>query len=199
MHIFSFGDNFQKEFLRWGFGGAKIGTPNFSMNKLMICRWYITPYKILARRLICRNKCKISVNTLDSTMVQWPEWVVCTPRCPNPIRIWPIDFVVPNLKSASPTPLETILKSSKSVHYRQRYAHFLYLGYPFEKDPPGGGAGVIKFEPQHFPILWSQLDLKTLKNQFQHENPTGIHVAPHYTCNCFMNIRIDSIMHVFSH
>ena len=139
--------------------------------------------QILATQSICRNKCKISVNILDNTMVQWPKWVVCTPRCTNPVRSWPIDFVAPNLKSASPNTLKTMLKSSKSVHYRQRYAHFLYLGNPFEKGTPGGGSGVIKFEPQHFPILWSQLDLKTLKNQFQHKNPTGIHADPHYTYN----------------
>jgi hypothetical protein len=95
--------------------------------------------QILARQSICRNKCKISVNILDNTMVQWPKWVVCTPRCPNPVRSWPIDFVAPNLKSASPNTLKTILKSSKSVHYRQRYAHFLYLGNPFEKGTPRWG------------------------------------------------------------
>ena len=72
-------------------------------------------------------------------MVQWPEWVVCTARCPNPIRSWPIDFVVPNLKSASPKLLKTILKSSKSVHCRQRYAHFLYFGVPVWKGPPKWG------------------------------------------------------------
>ena len=95
--------------------------------------------QILARQSICRNKCNISVNILDNTMVQWPEWVVYTPRCPNLVRSRPIDFVVPNLKSSSPNTLKTILKSSKSVHYRQRYAHFLYLGYPFEKGTPRWG------------------------------------------------------------
>ena len=95
--------------------------------------------QILARQSICQNKCKISVNILDNTMVQWPKWVILTPRCPNPVRSWPIDFVAPNPKSASPNTLKTILKSSKSVHYRQKYAHFLYLGNPFEKSTPRWG------------------------------------------------------------
>ena len=60
---------------------------------------------------------------------------------------------------------------------------FCIWGTRLKRVPPGEGSEVIKFEPQHFPILWSQLDLKTLKNQFQHENPTGIHVDPHYTYN----------------
>ena len=65
---------------------------------------------------------------------------------------------------------------------------FCIWGARLKRVPSGGGSGVIKFEPQHFPILWSQLDLKTLKNQFQHKNPTGIHVDPHYFFHAFKPI-----------
>ena len=110
--------------------------------------------QILARQSTCRNKCKISVNILDNTgtMARMGSLYPQVPCNPNLVRSWQIYFVVPNLKSASPNTLKTILKSSKSVHYRQRYAHFSVFGVPVWKGHPGGGPGAIKFVPQHFPI-----------------------------------------------